>query len=124
MPSDDPKDLKEIKKTRKLGGILFWELQLISSDLHAPFLPHELQEQPDAVVWINSVNRRDEIGKRSSEYFDTVPLIEAVWWQQYAWGITSEHKARDKLKRKWFWFAVKAHKSGHANCAVDAAPRG
>ena len=65
------------KSFRELGKSLFSELQLISGDLHACLLTHEVHEYPNALLRVYCVNSCDEIGKGSGEHFNTIPFAKA-----------------------------------------------
>jgi hypothetical protein len=105
-----------------LGITLLRKSKLFYSNLHARFLSHEIHQNPNALVGINSVNRCHEISKASGEHFDTSPFAKTFWRQQRTSRVASEHEARDKLKGQLLQFAVKADKSRNTNSALDCAP--
>ena len=72
------------KSFRELGKSLFSELQLISGDLHACLLTHEVHEYPNALLRINCIHRCNEISKRSGEHFHAISLAQTFGWEKCA----------------------------------------
>ena len=83
IPNPDPTQTNKpfIRVRRKLEKSLFSKLQLISTDLHACFLPHKIHEDPNTLFRVNCIHRRDEIGKRSCEHFNAISLVQAFGWE-------------------------------------------
>jgi hypothetical protein len=80
------------KSFRELGKSLFSELQLISGDLHACLLTHEVHEYPNALLRINCIHRCNEISKRSAEHFHAVSFAKTFGRESCTRCIASEHQ--------------------------------